>query len=219
VPGTAIVLVPVSAVLTVVAIRALRGPPVHRPRAVVAGVLVGAAAVTIVLVWTRPDDDAPVAAPTQDGSLLLMAGINSSSGRGAMGDADPGALGYDCAQPHYFSYAGPRSGQPRGDALCPIRTGAPFGAPYPPRPPVEPPARRTGRGFRPANSRPSAARHGRGALARRLGGLAGARRRRRRGGHPRARVPVPGQRATTPTHRPLGRRSHRHPVRGRTARP
>ncbi|HLR97321.1 MAG TPA: hypothetical protein VK053_22560 [Jiangellaceae bacterium] len=128
VPGTAIVLVPVSAVLTVVAIRALRGPPVHRPRAVVAGVLVGAAAVTIVLVWTRPDDDAPVAAPPQDGSLLLMAGINSSSGRGAMVEADPGALGYDCAQTHYFSYAGPGSGQPRGDALCPIRTGAPFGA-------------------------------------------------------------------------------------------
>jgi hypothetical protein len=55
-----------------------------------------------------------------------MSGINSASGEGAIFELEPERIGYTCAQFHYYSYAGPGDGQPRGDAACPKREGAPY---------------------------------------------------------------------------------------------
>lgn len=51
--------------------------------------------------------------------------MSAGAGRRTGGGHDD-LLGYDCDRTYYFSYAGPGYGQPRGEALCPIRTGAPY---------------------------------------------------------------------------------------------
>lgn len=83
-------------------------------------------AVSIAFVATRGYDE-PEPGPPQPGSLLILSGINSASGRGAIHATDVHRLGYRCEQVYYFSYAGPGDGQPQRDATCPIRTGAPYG--------------------------------------------------------------------------------------------
>lgn len=64
--------------------------------------------------------------PTREGSLMVMSGINSSSGNGAAFRLDPTTFGFTCEQMYYYSYAGPGDGAPDADAVCEIRTGAPF---------------------------------------------------------------------------------------------
>lgn len=61
------------------------------------------------------------------GSLLLVPGIGGGSGTNTMFELDPASLGYSCAETYYYSYAGPGDGAPQGQAVCPIRTGAPYG--------------------------------------------------------------------------------------------
>lgn len=94
------------------------------------GVATATAAGVLALGWvvaTGPDQPPRASAPPErDGSLVLMSGIDSSSGSGAVLEIDPAALGFDCGQTYYFSYAGPGDGQPRGDAQCPIEHGAPY---------------------------------------------------------------------------------------------
>ncbi len=63
---------------------------------------------------------------SRDGSVLVMSGINSASGEGAVFELEPGRIGYRCEQFVYYSYAGPGDGQPRGDAACPKTSGAPY---------------------------------------------------------------------------------------------
>jgi pimeloyl-ACP methyl ester carboxylesterase len=64
----------------------------------------------------------------REGSILLMSGVDSSSGSGAMLEIDPTAiLGWTCESTWYFSYAGPGDGQPTGDAACPVDHGSPYG--------------------------------------------------------------------------------------------
>jgi len=115
----------VCGALTLAVIARLREPAGVRP----ALQLGSAAAVLVVasvsLVTTRGMAPADPAAE-RDGSLLVMSGINSASGQGAIFELDPAVLGYTCDQKYYYSYAGPGDGQPRGDAACPIRTGAPY---------------------------------------------------------------------------------------------
>ncbi|KGM13293.1 hypothetical protein [Cellulomonas bogoriensis] len=118
-------MVPLSGLATALAVRRLAAPP----RAPVAWlttvvVLVGAAAVVFLL--TRDTGPMPEDDPPREGALLLMSGINSSSGRGAIFDTSPERLGFTCEQTFYVSYAGPGDGQPRGTATCPITTGAPY---------------------------------------------------------------------------------------------
>ncbi|WP_217623953.1 hypothetical protein, partial [Streptomyces sp. TRM64462] len=72
-----------------------------------------------------PPRAAPPAEPHR-GSVMLMSGVDSASGTGAMLEIDPHTLGYRCAQTFSYSYAGPGPGQPRGRALCPVTTGAPY---------------------------------------------------------------------------------------------
>jgi len=59
--------------------------------------------------------------------LFLVAGVDSASGLGSMFRLNPNDLGFPCARVAYFSYAGPGSGAPPGQSLCPITSGAPYG--------------------------------------------------------------------------------------------
>lgn len=125
----AIGLVPVSAALTWLTILMLREPTIMRtPRRALAGLGgVGAGALVVVaLAGPVSPPDGPLADVGRDGSLMLMSGIDSSSGSGAVLEIDPGVVGWSCEQTHYFSYAGPGDGQPQNEAACPIRHGAPY---------------------------------------------------------------------------------------------
>jgi hypothetical protein len=131
-PIGGVLLVPVSAVLTWLTIATLRSPQrLVVVRRAIAGLGAVAAMVLLVAVAGGPTEP-----PASDGevdrrvgSLMLMSGIDSSSGSGAVLELDPRVHGWSCHQVHYFSYAGPGDGQPRGDAVCPIRHGAPYEPP------------------------------------------------------------------------------------------
>ncbi|WP_228453537.1 hypothetical protein, partial [Streptomyces alkaliterrae] len=125
-PGWSLLLVPVSAVLTGAAVLALRRPPRGRPGLRLAAAAVAFAVAATVFVATRGGEGYGPQPPERPGSLLLMSGINSGSGRGAIFETEVERLGYGCEQTYYFSYAGEGDGQPRGVAACPIRTGAPY---------------------------------------------------------------------------------------------
>lgn len=124
-PAVSIALVPVSAALTAGTIRLLARPARRGAMARLAAVAVVAvaAAVTPPLL---PDDPVEPTTRQRDGSLMLMAGINASTGDGAVFRIDPAVLGYGCDQVFYFSYAGPGDGLPQASGACPVRTGAPF---------------------------------------------------------------------------------------------
>jgi hypothetical protein len=125
-PAAAVALVPLSGALTLLVAARLRAAP-----APVRGWLATGATATLALavfavgVVTRgvPFTDSEA---ERDGSVLVMSGINSSSGEGAVFELEPVRLGYTCEQFHYFSYAGPGDGQPQGSAACPKREGAPY---------------------------------------------------------------------------------------------
>jgi pimeloyl-ACP methyl ester carboxylesterase len=113
-----------SALLTGVAITLLARPP----RLGRGAVLAAAAALAVVAALVVRTADAPPAPrpPERPGTLVLLSGISSASGDGAMLEIDPRDLGYPCERTHHASYAGPGDGQPRGDAACPIPHGAPY---------------------------------------------------------------------------------------------
>ncbi|MPY85335.1 MAG: hypothetical protein GEV00_18910 [Actinophytocola sp.] len=124
-PAATLPLVAVSALLTAVTIRLLARPPRQGAMPRLAAALTATAVIVAGTLATTPDADPGTPSP-RAGSLLLMSGINSSSGNGAVFAVDPAALGYRCAQVYYYSYAGRGDGAPGADATCPIRTGAPF---------------------------------------------------------------------------------------------
>jgi hypothetical protein len=119
-----------SAALTLGAVAVLVTGRFLVARGVVAGL---AGVTTALLVWTvasgpaEPEYDIAFdAVPRQDGSLVIMSGIDSASGDGAIFEVHPRALGFSCGQTYYYSYAGPGDGAPQREAACPIRTGAPY---------------------------------------------------------------------------------------------
>lgn len=125
--STAVVLATVfmSAAATVLAIERLSAPPPQRPLTALAVVAVALGVLAVAVDQSRKE--APVAAPReQDGSVLLMSGINSSSGRGALFETDPAVYGYPCERTYHYSYAGVGAGAPQRDSACPITTGAPY---------------------------------------------------------------------------------------------
>ncbi|WP_202971093.1 hypothetical protein [Saccharothrix sp. ALI-22-I] len=135
-PMVTVALVPVSALATGFTIVLLSRPPRPGARRRLA---VAAAASTVagtVFIATRPHEPAP-RPPPREGSMMVMSGINSSSGNGGMFHTRPEKFGLTCDQIYYYSYAGPGDGQPRGVAECPIRTGAPFEAVHTHRPMAE----------------------------------------------------------------------------------
>jgi hypothetical protein len=129
-----VALVPVSAGLAGLVAWMLLTDPRRRwmvlTRRAVAGIgALGVAVLMIVVVTGPPAPEAPDGEiASRSGSLLLMSGVDSSSGSGAVLEIDPASLGFDCDQAYYFSYAGPGDGQPQRHAQCPIRTGAPYEA-------------------------------------------------------------------------------------------
>lgn len=124
-PSATVWLVPVSAAVTALAVRAFHRRSWPGARWRLAGSTVVFLAVSVVFVATRGIEPDPPPGP-RTGSLLVMSGINSSSGDGAVFRTEPEKFGMTCDQLYYFSYAGPGEGQPRGLARCPVRTGAPF---------------------------------------------------------------------------------------------
>jgi hypothetical protein len=128
-PAGAVVLVPISAALTYGTARVLREDLGWRAlRRVVAVAPAAAMAAVVVVVVTGPAGPPAVDGPREDlpGSVLLMSGIDSSSGSGAILEIDPEYMGWTCDDTWYFSYAGPGDGQPQADALCEIDHGAPY---------------------------------------------------------------------------------------------
>jgi hypothetical protein len=128
-PVGPVVLIPVSAVLTFAAARALRADPGFRLTRRIVTLIPAAGLTALVYIAATGPAGPPRAAPPEqprEGSLMLMSGVDSSSGSGAILEIDPNVIGYRCAQTFYYSYAGPGNGQPRRQALCPITTGAPY---------------------------------------------------------------------------------------------
>jgi hypothetical protein len=130
--GTAVTLlaVPLSAALTWLTAQLLYADPGFVVVRRVVAVLPAAALVALAAVaYTGADRPprAPYPEQPRDGSIMLMSGIDSSSGSGAVLEIDPHVLRYPCDQAFYFSYAGPGDGQPQGDAICDIQHGAPYG--------------------------------------------------------------------------------------------
>jgi hypothetical protein len=129
-PGSVsqITVVPVSAFLSAFAARRLAAPairPTLRSAAVAAAALVIVVAFAVALL-RGGSGHATAVVPARRGSLLLVPGVDTSTGKGAMFGLDPAALGFSCAQTYYYSYRGPGPGGPQGDARCPIRSGAPY---------------------------------------------------------------------------------------------
>lgn len=120
-----------SAVLTILAERALASvaarPGSDRPRALAARSLTPvAAALTIVLAGsTLPIARVP-GVPHRRGTLLVVPGIETSSGAGGAFSVNPAAFGFSCRQTRYFSYAGMGRGTPRRESVCPITSGRPY---------------------------------------------------------------------------------------------
>jgi hypothetical protein len=121
--------VPVSAGLTFLAMRVLADPSLLVwPRRLVAGGTAAGIVALLAVVMSAAAGPAQAESPlaVRPGSLLLMSGVDSSSGSGAVLEIDPATLGFTCEQTYYYSYAGPGGGQPQRDAWCPIRTGTPY---------------------------------------------------------------------------------------------
>ncbi len=128
-PVGTVLLVPVSAALTFVAANALMvDPGLRAVRRVVAAGTVGSfiALAAVLLTGASESPDAPPPGATRPGSLLIMSGIDSSSGQGVIFSTNPHLLGFTCEQTYYYSYAGPGDGVPWESGFCPIRTGAPY---------------------------------------------------------------------------------------------
>lgn len=125
-----VLLVPLSAALTWAAADALHSDPGLRwaRRSIAAPPAAGLAALAVVAA-TGPAGPPRAPAPdtSRQGSLMLMSGVDSSSGNGAILEIDPHVMGWTCEQTYYYSYAGPGDGQPQNAALCPIQHGAPYG--------------------------------------------------------------------------------------------
>jgi hypothetical protein len=118
------ILLPVSALLTMVALRTLAGPRgrlprVPRPARVAAGVLLVAAAVV------PPAGTAGT--PAEPGAVLLMVpGVDTASGEGILYRFDPRTIGFSCDRVYYYSYLGPGDGAEIGQAPCQIRVHEPY---------------------------------------------------------------------------------------------
>jgi hypothetical protein len=121
-----VIVVPLSGLLTIVTARRL-STPAPRPSLRNAAIAVVAVALVVAFAIPRIRDKTGSATPQpRAGSVLLVPGVDTSTGHGAMYRFDVHALGYSCAQTFYFSYRGPGRGGPQGVAQCPIVRGAPY---------------------------------------------------------------------------------------------
>jgi hypothetical protein len=121
-----VLVVPLSGVLSAIAVRRLAAPPMRRLSPRMIAVAVGATVVLALVVPRFGGTASHVTERPRRGSLLLVAGVDTNTGDGAMFKLDPAELGFSCRQTFYYSYRGPGGGGPQGMARCPIRTGAPY---------------------------------------------------------------------------------------------
>lgn len=129
-PFGPVLLLPASAALTFSAAWMLAADPGGRLARRGLAALGAAGAVSLVVVAAGGPPGPPTApAPSRSraGSIMLMSGIDSESGSGAILETDPHVMGWTCERTFYFSYAGPGDGQPRRLAHCEINHGAPYG--------------------------------------------------------------------------------------------
>jgi hypothetical protein len=130
-PGEAsqVLVVPLSGALTAFMARRLSVAPsrlsLRRVAIVATAAVVVIAAIGIAVPRLGGSSDLAIRAPRR-GSLLLIAGVDTSTGKGALFKFDPRAVGFSCRQTFYYSYRGPGRGGPQGDARCPIVRGAPY---------------------------------------------------------------------------------------------
>ena len=111
-----VALVPVSAAFPVFVLRRMgRGAS---PRSAVAAALIAP-----VLLVSGPTSAMPIASDT---TLLLVPGVDTASGEGALYGFQPFELGIGCERVFYYSYLGPGRGAPVGEAACPLRFHAPY---------------------------------------------------------------------------------------------
>jgi len=116
-----------SALVTVAAAKRLSRPPLAPVASRMAGVVFVALVVALSLGSSvqHVSGRAPRStAPRLRGELVLVAGVDTSSGHGSLFSLSPSSLGFTCARTVYFSYAGTGHGAPRGQAKCPITTGS-----------------------------------------------------------------------------------------------
>jgi pimeloyl-ACP methyl ester carboxylesterase len=118
----AIPAVVVSAVLTAAAVGRLVRPGPYG-RATLRGATASALVVLAALLPSVPVTPSQV---VSDSVLLIVPGVDTSSGQGAGYRLDPEALGFPCDRVYYYSYRGPGDGAPPGDAPCPIRVHRPY---------------------------------------------------------------------------------------------
>jgi hypothetical protein len=111
----------VSVVLTVAAARRLSRPPVAPMATRSAAVVLAAVLVALSLTTTRVRPPHPAQRP---GELVVVAGIDTSSGHGSLFSLRPAYFGFSCAHTLYYSYMGAGRGTPQGQAACPITTGS-----------------------------------------------------------------------------------------------
>ncbi len=119
-----------SASMTMLVIRRLASPGIPAGAARLASVAI-LAIVGLVAFLALPPTSGAEAGPiagvrARPGTLVLVAGMGTSSGYGALFSLDPMDLGFSCGQTVYFSYSGPGRGARRGQSVCPIRSGAPY---------------------------------------------------------------------------------------------
>jgi predicted esterase len=129
--SASVIAVPASAALTWFAAEALHRDPGFRVVRRLVAVVPAAGVLALVAVMFASPDEAPGAEEPddpRDGSIMLMSGIDSRSGVGAMLEVDPAVLRFTCEQTHYFSYAGSGPGQPQEDAACEIDHGEEYDA-------------------------------------------------------------------------------------------
>ncbi|MGH2691082.1 MAG: hypothetical protein ACRDHM_01095 [Actinomycetota bacterium] len=113
-----VALVPVSAVFTAFVLRRMRRRTTSFSPAV-ALVLVA-----VLLVGSTPAASGPI---TPETTLLLVPGVDTASGEGALFRFRPAQMGIGCERVFYYSYFGPGKGASRGEAPCPLRFHAPYG--------------------------------------------------------------------------------------------
>jgi len=113
----------VSTLLTVLCVRRLSQPAAAPAATRTVGVVIVAAVAALALASTAHRPPAP---GTMPGELLVVPGMDTSSGHGSVFSLRPSEYGFGCARTFYFSYAGPGGGAAQGQSVCPIRTGAPY---------------------------------------------------------------------------------------------
>jgi len=111
----------VSAVLTVAVARHLSRPAAAPNATRLVAVVTAAVLAAVSLTTTSVRPPHPRQRP---GELVVVAGIDTSSGHGSLFSLRPSYLGFRCARTLYYSYAGPGAGAPQGQAACPITTGS-----------------------------------------------------------------------------------------------